>query len=118
TTCLLAVLSSCLCGRVLSAATVPDFSLPTVDGRTWSSSHADDAKLLVVAFIGTECPLMQLYAPRLEKLSQAYNSRGVRFVAIDSNHQDSADEVAAFVSEYRLTFPVLMDHGSRIADAF
>lgn len=119
TACLLAVLSSCLVGcKVLSAATVPDFSLPTVDGRTWSSSHADDAKLLVVAFIGTECPLMQLYAPRLEKLSQAYNSRGVRFVAIDSNHQDSADEVAAFVSEYRLTFPVLMDHGSRIADAF
>jgi peroxiredoxin/mono/diheme cytochrome c family protein len=104
--------------RTVTAATVSDFSLPTVDGRTWSSSPADDGKILVVTFIGTECPLMQLYAPRLEKLSQDYQSRGVRFVAIDSNHQDSVDEVAAFVQKYGLTFPVLMDHGSRIADAF
>lgn len=119
TTCLLAMFSPCFIGlEFVAAATISDFSLPTVEGRTWSSSPSDDGKLLVVAFIGTECPLMQLYGPRLQKLSQTYQSRGVRFVAIDSNHQDSVDEVAAFVSKYGLTFPVLMDSGSRIADVF
>ncbi len=73
TSCLWVVLSACFVNHnVVAGATVSEFSLPTVDGRTWSSSHADDAKLLVVAFIGTECPLMQLYGPRLEKLSQDY----------------------------------------------
>jgi peroxiredoxin len=100
------------------AATVSEFELPAVDGRTWSSDEAKDAKLLVVAFIGTECPLMQLYAPRLEKLAKDYGSRGVRFVAIDSNAQDTTEEVAAFVKKFDLTFPVLIDHGSRVADAF
>lgn len=119
TTCLLAVFSACTVElENVAAATISDFSLPTIDGRTWSSTQAENGKLLVVAFIGTECPLMQLYGPRLEKLSQEYNSRGVRFVAIDSNHQDSMDEVAAFVRKYGLTFPVLMDNGARVADAF
>lgn len=100
------------------AATISDFRLPTVEGRTWSSAEAKDAQLLVVAFIGTECPLMQLYAPRLEKLSEEYKSRGVRFIAIDSNIQDTVEEVAAFVQKFGLSFPVLMDGSSQIADAF
>lgn len=108
----------CTACRPGVAATIPDFRLPTSDGQTWSSADAKDAKLLVVAFIGTECPLMQLYAPRLEKLSRDYESRGIRFVAIDSNIQDTPEEAAAFAHKFGLTFPVLMDDSSRIADAF
>jgi peroxiredoxin len=117
--CRWVMVSTCIAGiGTVAGATVSEFSLPTVDGRTWSSSLADEAKVLVVAFIGTECPLMQLYGPRLEKLSQDYHARGVRVVAIDSNYQDSVEEVASFVRKYGLTFPVLMDSGSRVADAF
>ncbi len=91
---------------------VAPFELPAVGGATWSLNDMADAKLVVVAFIGTECPLVRHYAPRLEALSQAYASRGARFVAIDSNAQDSADDIAALVREFELTFPVLRDEGA------
>jgi peroxiredoxin len=96
---------------------VAPFELPAVGGATWSLNDVADAKLVVVAFIGTECPLVRHYAPRLEALSQAYASRGARFVAIDSNAQDSADDIAALVREFELTFPVLRDEGAQVADA-
>lgn len=108
----------CATGGPCVAATISDFRLPTMDGRAWSSAEAKDAKLLVVAFIGAECPLMQMYAPRLEKLAREYEPRGVRFVAIDSNTQDTPEEVAAFARKFGLTFPVLIDGDSKIADAF
>ncbi|MBY0586812.1 thioredoxin family protein [bacterium] len=114
-TATLGCFSPCPCS---AAEAVSRFSLPTTDGRTWSSDDVADARFLVVAFIGTECPLMQLYAPRLESLAKKYQTQGVRFVAINSNLQDKAEEVASFVSKFGLTFPVLMDDGARIADSF
>ena len=97
----------------------PEFQLPDADGQrrtAWPSSRTP--KLVVVVFLGTECPLARLYAPRLTKLAAEYADRGVRFVGIDSNVQDTPAEIAAYAHEHDLTFPVLNDAGNVVADQF
>ena len=44
-------------------------------------------KRVVVAFLGTECPLAKLYAPRLAELAKELPKDKVAFVAIDANHR-------------------------------
>src|SRR5262245_48999801 len=78
-----------LVGRKLS-----DFSLPDFHGKQRSLSELKDAKAVVVAFIGTECPLARLYAPRLAEVAKEYAARGVAFVAIDANSNDTPTELA------------------------
>ncbi|MCP3691979.1 MAG: redoxin domain-containing protein, partial [Planctomycetaceae bacterium] len=75
---------------LLSAEPLPwtDFRLTDTRGKV---SHLAEIKtpLVVMVFLGTECPLAQLYAPRLEQLSQKYAGQGVTFLGINSNRQDS-----------------------------
>src|SRR5207302_8684613 len=58
-------------------------------GRIFSDSAIaaalQDAKLLVVAFTGRDCPLSKLYKPRLDRLSKDYAPRGVRFLVVSSD---------------------------------
>lgn len=73
-------------------------------------------RLLVVAFLGTECPLAQLYAPRLQALCERFAAQDVRFVGVCSNVQDSLTEVAQYVARGGLQFPVLLDQEQKLAD--
>ena len=85
-------------------------------GRQWTLQDFSDQSLLVVAFLGTECPLAKLYSVRLQKLQQQYQARGVQVIAVMSNRQDSLEEIAAFARRQKLSFPVLKDPGNRFAD--
>lgn len=99
-------------------AAMPDFRLNDAAGKELGLGDFDEADLVVVAFVGTECPLVRLYAPRLARLAAEYGPRGVQFVGIDANVQDSAEKVADFVERHELDFPVLLDPDAAVADAF
>lgn len=75
-----------------------------------------DAKLLVFAFLGTECPLAKTYASSLNELARTYAPRGVRVVGVNSNRQDSLKKLTAFVERQAIGFPMLKDPGNRFAD--
>lgn len=96
--------------------TVTDFSLPTHRGPEWSLKSVADSNLVVLVFLGTECPLAKLYAPRIAELQAEYEPRGVTFVGINSNTQDSVREITAYVNRHELGIPILKDVGNRIAD--
>jgi len=74
--------------------------------------------VVVVAFLGTECPLAKLYAPRLADLAKQLPKDKVAFVAIDSNQQDSIEEIKAFAERNKIEFPVLKDVKNLVADHF
>ncbi len=103
--------------RLSEGDSVQDFTLQDFRGKQVSLSDFADQQLVVLAFMGTECPLARLYAPRLEELASNYADQGVAFVAIDANSHDSLTEIGAFVREYELTFPFLKDVGNVVADA-
>jgi peroxiredoxin/mono/diheme cytochrome c family protein len=77
-----------------------------------------ESKIIVVVFIGTECPINNAYMPRLAELHKSYAAKGVQFLAINSNRQDTVERIAKHAKEFALPFPVLKDEGSKVADQF
>jgi peroxiredoxin len=99
-------------------ASVRPFTLKDTSGTEWSLKDQQSAKAIVVVFIGTECPINNAYMPRLAELHKKYSSRGVAFVALNANSQDTPVRVAAHAKEHNISYPVLKDIANRVADDF
>jgi peroxiredoxin len=97
---------------------IADFELPDLHGQPVRLSALGKDEAVVVVFLGTRCPLARLYASRLAELAGEYAPRGVAFLAIDSNAGDSPQEITRFASEFKLSFPVLIDEAATIVDQF
>jgi len=99
-------------------STVENFTLRDPAGiERPLDSPASGKKATVLAFLGTECPLARLYAPRLAELAKKYEGQGVAFVGVDPNHQDDLTDIAAYARAHDLPFPVLSDGDAKVADA-
>ncbi len=96
---------------------IDSFSLPDVHGQSRSLGEFQ-GKPVVVAFVGTECPLAKTYAPRLEALAAEFGKQGVAFLGIDANSQDTLTELANYGRVHKLTFPLLKDNNNEVADKF
>lgn len=97
---------------------IKDFKARDYRGRETSLAEFADQKAVVVAFLGTECPLAKLYGPRLEELAGQYKGQGVAFIGLDANRQDSIAEISNYARTHGVTFPILKDVGNVIADQF
>ncbi len=94
------------------------FRLPTADGGIAELTEKSEHKATVVCFLGAECPLARLYGPKLNQMRAAYQSLGVRFIGVNSNQQDSLEDVQKYVKRYEIQFPVAKDYGNEVADQF
>ncbi len=106
--------------RVLaeSPTSISSFTLPDANGKSVTPLGVDGQKGLIVIFIGTQCPINNGYMPRLAEIYQEYKDKGIGFVAINSNQQDSADDVAAHAKTHLIPFPVLKDEKNSVANRF
>ena len=118
------LLLACLSGTVTAEETGPqigrqlnDFTLNDFLGTAHSLRDLDDSKLVVIAFLGTECPLARLYGPRLEELATGYDDSEITFLGVISNRHDSVTEIAAYARRHEITFPILKDTANRLADS-
>jgi thiol-disulfide isomerase/thioredoxin len=75
---------------------LPAFSLPGIDGKTYTDQSFKDAKILVLVFTCPHCPTAQAYQERIKRLVTEYSPKGVMLVAINPNHADAVrlDEMA------------------------
>lgn len=110
-------------------ADAPDFSLPGVDGKTYSLASFKNAKILVVVFMCNHCPTSQAYEGRVKKLTSDYTSKGVSVVAINPNNPsslrldelgysdvgDSFEEMKIRAKDKAFNFPYLYDGATEIA---
>jgi peroxiredoxin len=101
----------------------PDFSLPGVDGKTYSLSVFAGSKILVVVFTSNHCPTAQAYEDRLKKIVVDYKPKGVAIVAIQPNSAkglrldelgytelgDSFAEMKVRAKEKEFNFPYIDD---------
>jgi len=99
-------------------AKVADVALKDVKGQRCTLGEYKSKKAIVVIFVGTECPIANLYFPTLAEMQKRYANQGVQFLAINSNGQDSFADVVEHARERRLPFPVLKDVEQRAAEAF
>ena len=104
---------------VAAALRVADFTL--TDATTEKPVSLGDfkgKKAVVVAFIGTECPINNAYMPRLAELAKAYADKGVQFLGVNSNCNDTPPRIAGHAAKVGLPFPVLRDAANVVADQF
>src|SRR5205807_2837575 len=100
-------------------AKVANFELTDArDHKAVSLAGLKDKKAIVVVFLGTECPVNNAFLPVLAGLHKTYAPRGVQFLAINSNQQDTPERVAAHAKQYKVPFTVLKDPGNVVADNF
>jgi len=93
-------------GALLPGVTAPDFSLPAMDGKTFTLKEALARGPVVLAFFKVSCPTCQYAFPFLERISKAHGSGNVSVVGVSQN--DKRD-TAAFLKTFGITFPVLLD---------
>ena len=92
------------------------FRLRDFRGVAHDLEDVRERKVVVLAFLGVECPLAQQYAPGLAELARAFEPRSVAFFGIDSNRQDSASAMGRFAQANDMPFPFLKDVGNVLAD--
>lgn len=94
---------------------VADFTLKDFRGKSVSLSDFSEKPVIVIAYLGVECPLAKLYGPRLAKLSQQFDKQ-VAVLAINANQQDSLAEMTDYAKACGFPFPFLKDAGNQVAD--
>jgi peroxiredoxin len=87
-------------------AKAPAFELKGLDGKPVSLSEELAGGPVVLAFFKVSCPTCQYAFPFFERLHKVYGSKGVTLVGVSQN---DAKETAAFIKEFGITFPVLLD---------
>jgi len=98
----------------------PRFALP-VAGSTKTISLGNELaghRLTVVIFIATRCPYSNAYNARMEAIANDYAPRGVGVLGVNSNVTESPAEVVAHAKTHGLTFPILKDENSAVANLY
>lgn len=84
----------------------PEFSLPTLEGRTVSLAGLR-GQVVLLNFWATWCLECRPEMPALETLHQRFGPRGFSVVAV--NVREGPTAVRNYVRELGLTFPLLLD---------
>jgi len=102
----------------LTAGTkAPDFTLTAVDGKKFNLQDALKQGPVVAAFFKVSCPVCQYAFPFLERV---HKTRGNQEVSIVGISQDDQRNTNAFLKEYGVTFPTLLDdpNGYAVSNAY
>lgn len=95
-----------------------NFSLKDVNGKEYSLKDFKNSEAIVIIFISTRCPVSNDYNSRMENLYQEYKDKGVAFIGINSNKEESVKEIKEHAKKNGLNFLILKDVGNKIADTF
>ena len=97
-----------------------DFSLPGVDGKTWSLQDCRGENGLLVMFICNHCPYVKAIRDRIVRDARELKALGVNSVAIMSNdpseyEEDSFDNMKKIAEQFDFPFPYLFDESQQVA---
>lgn len=95
---------------------VPDRELPALAGDGGGSIADYRGRWVLVNLWASWCDPCREEAPDLERFWRRYRGRGVTVLGIDV--QDNSADAAAFVREFRLTYPQLRSVGDERSEAF
>jgi peroxiredoxin len=91
-----------------------DFTLADLQGKTW---HLQDlrGKVVLVNFWATWCPPCRKEMPDLQSLYDKFKDQGFVVLAISD---EEAAKVAPFISDRKISYPVMLDPGRKVNDLF
>lgn len=103
-------------GAALSfAGQEPSFSLTDTAGHQHTRAEWTGKRAIVLYFTSTDCPLANGYVPEMNRMEQAYHSRGVAFYAVQGDATIAPAEVVRHAKEYNYSYPYLLDPNESLA---
>ena len=101
----------------------PPFSVPGVDGKTYSLAELKGKNGTLVIFICNHCPYVKAVIDRIVRDANELKSYGIDTVAISSNDadhypEDSFDNMKRFAQAHGFIFPYLYDKTQDVARAY
>jgi peroxiredoxin len=104
-------LSKLFGGKSMAALTAgthaPQFELPAIDGSRFSFGEALARGPVLAIFFKVSCPVCQYAFPFFQRIYKAYGNSNVTIIGISQNEKS---DTAAFMKQYGITFPVLLDN--------
>lgn len=91
-----------------------DFTLTDLTGKSWTLS-ALKGKVVLVNFWATWCPPCRKEMPDLEVLYNRFKDKG--FVVLSISDEDRS-KVDPFIAEHKYTYPILLDPGRKVNEAY
>lgn len=88
------------------------------DDKLHDLSDFKKSKLVVLVFMGTECPIAQHYEPKLTSLARELKSSGVAFVAVYSNKGESLAALKQHAREKESGLVCLHDESQQLAKRY
>lgn len=95
--------------------TAPDFSLPALDGTIVKLSNFP-GQVILINFWTSWCAPCRLEAPELENAYRTYKDKGFTILGVNQIDQDNLAEVQAYLKEFGLTYPILLDHEGHVSN--
>lgn len=95
----------------------PEISLSTLDGKKFVLRDALQRGPVLAAFFKVSCPVCQYTLPYLERLHKAHGDQKITIVGISQDDRRNTD---AFLKEYGVTIPTLLDdpNGYTVSNAY
>jgi len=93
-----------------AGVSAPDFNTRTLDDKQLSLKEALASGPVVLAFFKVSCPTCQYALPFYERLFKAYKNQHVTLVGVSQN---DVKDTKAFVREFGLSLPILLDDTTR-----
>jgi peroxiredoxin len=91
-----------------------DFTLSDLGGKSWRLQDLK-GKIVLVNFWATWCPPCRKEMPDLQALYDKYKEQGLVVLSISD---EEAAKVNPFIAERKITYPVLLDPGRKVNEAF
>lgn len=109
-----AVLLSLVGVMLASAGEIDSISVRDTKGANVSFSLKN--RVSVILFYATECPISNEYNERMNALYKDYSSKGVQFVFVNANQNESVNEIIEHAKAAEFVFPVYRDVNNVVAD--
>ncbi len=95
----------------------PNFTLNTLDGKAITLSDLRGHVVLVNLW-ASWCGPCRAEMPAMQRVYEIYRDQGFQVLAINVTYQDSQAAARAFVDEFDLTYPVLLDPDGQVSSLY
>lgn len=100
-----------------NAEPAKDFTITTIDTRTFTLSSYEQHKPVYLFFWATWCPICKKEIPKVKALYEAYGDQ-IEILAINVGLNDSLSNVEDYIKEYDIQYPIAFDTNSVISEQF
>lgn len=97
-------------------STLESFSLTDMSGAEQTLDKLKGKNGAVLVFLSAQCPVVRGYNERINEIANAYQSKGINFIGVNSNATETLDWIKSNATEVGYKFPVLIDKGNVLAD--